>query len=29
MAAVALLGKVILWQNDESRMQEAADLSNR
>jgi starch-binding outer membrane protein, SusD/RagB family len=26
MAAVALLGKVILWQNDEGRMQEAADL---
>lgn len=27
-AATALLGKVILWQNDESRMQEAADLFN-
>jgi len=26
MAAVALLGKVILFQNDEGRMQEAADL---
>ncbi|NVO18523.1 MAG: RagB/SusD family nutrient uptake outer membrane protein [Bacteroidetes bacterium] len=26
MAAVALLGKVILFQNDESRMKEAADL---
>ncbi len=26
MAATALLGKVILFQNDESRMQEAADL---
>ena len=26
MAAVALLGKVILYQNNESRMQEAADL---
>lgn len=26
MAAIALLGKVILWQNDESRMHEAADL---
>jgi hypothetical protein len=26
MAAVALLGKVILWQNNESRMMEAAEL---
>jgi hypothetical protein len=26
MAAVALLGKVILWQNDNSRMMEAAEL---